>query len=86
MKQRCPHCQTTPLSNDAETCWYCGRDYYVATRKLPRTARSAPGSAVSRRRAVRTARPARGVSAKKRSAQASTRSLRGQAEASTTAR
>ncbi len=50
MKQRCPHCQTTPLHADAETCWYCGKDY-VAKRKLPRTARSVPRVAVSRRRA-----------------------------------
>lgn len=51
MKQRCPHCQTTPLRADAETCWYCGKDY-VAKRKLPRTSRSlAPRAAAARRRA-----------------------------------
>ena len=50
MKQRCPHCQTTPLRNDAETCWYCGKDY-VAKRKLRRTARSVPRAGLSRRRA-----------------------------------
>jgi hypothetical protein len=51
MKQRCPHCQTTPLRADAETCWYCGKDY-IAKRKLPRTAGSlATRAAASRRRA-----------------------------------
>ncbi|HET7204847.1 MAG TPA: hypothetical protein VFI92_15915 [Steroidobacteraceae bacterium] len=49
MKQRCPHCQTTPLRADAETCWYCGKDY-VAKRKLPRAPRNLPRAAASRRR------------------------------------
>lgn len=49
MKQRCPHCQTTPLRADAEICWYCGKDY-VAKRKLQRTPRSLPRTAVASRR------------------------------------
>jgi hypothetical protein len=47
MKPRCPHCQTTALNPDAETCWYCGREYVA---RVPRTrastsqARPAPAS------------------------------------------
>ena len=50
MKQRCPHCQTTPLRADAETCWYCGKAY-GPLRKATRTTRSVQRTAVARRRA-----------------------------------
>ena len=49
MKQRCPHCQTTPLRVDAATCWYCGKDY-VQPRKSSRPARAAPRLGLARRR------------------------------------
>jgi hypothetical protein len=51
MKRRCPHCQTTPLREDAETCWYCGKDYQTAPsgRRLRRVRVAAPAS-LSRRR------------------------------------
>jgi hypothetical protein len=25
--KRCPHCQTRPLRADADSCWYCGREF-----------------------------------------------------------
>jgi hypothetical protein len=49
MKQRCPHCQTTPLRADAQTCWYCGKDY-AAKPRLPRSTRGFARSTASRRR------------------------------------
>ncbi|MCE3285493.1 MAG: hypothetical protein K0R70_1749 [Steroidobacteraceae bacterium] len=49
MKRRCPHCQTTPLREEAETCWYCGKDY-VLKRRTRRVARALPPGSLSRRR------------------------------------
>ena len=58
MKRRCPHCQTTPLREDAETCWYCGKDY-GSRRKLRRVMPHvvAPAS-LARRRPESKAPPA----------------------------
>ena len=50
MKRRCPHCQTTPLRDDADTCWYCGKAYGVR-RRLRRIAPVASPASLSRRRA-----------------------------------
>ena len=49
MKRRCPHCQTTPLRADAETCWYCGKDY-DQQRHVRRVAHVQPRPASLRRR------------------------------------
>jgi hypothetical protein len=32
MVKRCPHCQTRPLKTDAESCWYCRKDYRLQPR------------------------------------------------------
>jgi hypothetical protein len=49
MKRRCPHCQTTPLRDDAETCWYCGKDYALK-RRTRRVAHAVGPASLSRRR------------------------------------
>jgi hypothetical protein len=51
MKRRCPHCQTTPLREDAETCWYCGKDYQTSGRgRRLRRVRVASAASLPRRR------------------------------------
>jgi hypothetical protein len=61
MKRRCPHCQTTPLREDAETCWYCGKDYEASDRgrRLRRVRTSAPASLPRRRAESRPSAPTR---------------------------
>ena len=54
MKRRCPHCQTTPLREDADTCWYCGKDYASKRRPHHNVRRLArPASLPVRRQASR---------------------------------
>lgn len=59
MKQRCPHCQTTPLRADADTCWYCGKGY-GARRKATRTTRSVERTVARRRAEAKAAFSPRG--------------------------
>ena len=82
MKQRCPHCQTTPLRADAQTCWYCGKDY-AAKPRLPRHARLRAVDSFAATLGAQGHREHGEVAA---FAQASRCSLRGHADASTVAR
>ena len=50
MKRRCPHCQTTPLRADADTCWYCGKDYGPRRQLRRVTHAHAPDAPLRRRR------------------------------------
>ena len=49
MKRRCPHCQTTPLREDADSCWYCGKNY-DAKRALRRVRVAMSPASLPRRR------------------------------------
>ena len=99
MKRRCPHCQTTPLRDDAETCWYCGKDYVAQASHASRgtccgarvaVAATAGGQDDGDHRKVSTAWSAGVVTGRaarpSEARQSSKCSLRGQREASTVAR